>query len=100
MPLQSVPSRRRGLIVTAFAALLAVGGAASLPVAAELSAVDREAIEAAFARGDSNGDGRLSRDEAERFPEIAARFDELDSDHDGFLSLAEFAVGAAPPTKP
>ena len=67
--------------------------------AAELSAVDREAIEAAFARGDSNGDGKLSRDEAQRFPEIAARFDELDLDHDRFLSFAEFAVGATPPAR-
>lgn len=69
---------------------------AALPAAAELSAVDREAIEAAFARADVNGDGKLSREEAQRFPEIAARFDELDSDRDGFLSLIEFSVGATP----
>ena len=73
--------------------------ASALPAAAELSAVDREAIEAAFARGDSNGDGKLSREEAQRFPEIAARFDSLDRDHDGFLSLMEFSVGATPPVK-
>jgi hypothetical protein len=73
--------------------------ATALPAAAELSAVDREAIEAAFARADTNGDGKLSRDEAQRFPEIAARFDELDRDRDSFLSFAEFAVGATPPVK-
>ena len=72
----------------------------ALPAVAELSAVGREAIEAAFARGDSNGDGKLSRDEAQRFPEIAARFDELDKNRDGFLSLIEFSVGATPPVKP
>ena len=70
-----------------------------LPAAAELSAVEREAIEAAFARADTDGDGKLSRDEAQRFPEIAARFDELDSDRDGFLSLIEFSVGATPPVR-
>ena len=72
---------------------------AALPAAAELSAVDREAIEAAFARADTNSDGKLSREEAQRFPEIAARFDELDTDHDGFLSLIEFSVGATPPAR-
>ena len=68
--------------------------------AAELSAIEREAIEAAFTRADTNGDGKLTREESQRFPEIAARFDALDQDRDGFLSLAEFAVGATPPVKP
>ena len=72
---------------------------AAWPAAAALSAVDREAIEAAFARADTNGDGKLSRVEAQRFPEIAARFDELDRDRDNFLSFAEFAIGATPPVK-
>lgn len=81
-------------------ALIGVALAWVRPASAELSAVDREAIEAAFARADTNGDGKLSREEAERFPEIAARFDELDTDHDGFLSLLEFSVGATPPVKP
>jgi hypothetical protein len=86
--------RRCGLVIV-LAGLLGT----TLPAAAELSAVDREAIEAAFARADTNGDGKLSREEAQRFPEIAARFAELDRDRDGFLSFAEFAVGATPPVK-
>ena len=94
MPQKFVWLRRCGGIVVIGCAL-----AWALPVAAELSAVAREAIEAAFARGDSNGDGKLSRAEAQRFPEIAARFDELDTDRDGFLSLIEFSVGATPPVK-
>lgn len=98
MPQTLVPPLPRGFVATALAALCIVGAAS--PAWAELSAVDRQAIEAAFARGDGNGDGQLSRDEAQRFPEIAARFDALDLDHDGFLSLVEFSVGAAPPTRP
>ena len=94
MPQKFVWLRRCGEIVVIGCAL-----ASALPAAAELSAVDREAIEAAFARADSNADGKLSRDEAQRFPEIAARFDELDKDRDGFLSLIEFSVGATPPVK-
>jgi EF hand len=90
-------SRWRGSVAHGVAAALTA--LAAWPVAAELSAVDREAIEAAFARADTNGDGKLSRDEAQRFPEISARFDELDRDRDNFLSFAEFAIGATPPAR-
>ena len=98
MPQELVWLRRCGGMV-AVAAAWASALMLALPAAAELSAVDREAIEAAFARADRNGDGRLSREEAQRFPEIAARFDELDRDRDNFLSFAEFALGATPPVK-
>ena len=93
MPMDFLPRCAR----LALTALVCAGAVACS--AAGLSAVDREAIEAAFARADTNGDGKLSREEAQRFPEIANRFDELDLDHDGFLSLEEFAAGATPPAK-
>jgi len=81
---------------------LTLGGlallASTLAPAAEPSAKDKAAMEAVFTRVDVNGDGKLSREEAERLPVIAAMFDKLDTDHDGQLTLAEFAVGyyAAP----
>lgn len=52
----------------------------------------RMAIEAAFAKADANGDGKITKDEAAKMPEIAAKFDMLDTDKDGSLSLAEFAA--------
>ncbi len=58
------------------------------------TARERVALEAAFARADLNGDGRLSREEAVHLPAIEARFDEIDTDHDGYLSFEEFIVGA------
>ncbi len=60
---------------------------------AQLDARFRLAMEAAFERADLNHDGRLSRQEAEHFPAIAARFDALDQDRDSQLSLAEFEAG-------
>ncbi len=44
----------------------------------------------AFARADSNKDGRLSREEARLLPALSERFEEIDLDRDQFLSRAEF----------
>ena len=63
-------------------------------VKVEPSARERMAMEAAFARADVNGDGKLSRAEAVHLPAIEARFDELDTNRDGFLSVDEFIIGA------
>jgi hypothetical protein len=46
--------------------------------------------EAAFQRADRNGDGRLTRAEAEHLPEISARFDLLDANRDNAISRGEF----------
>jgi ABC-type transporter MlaC component len=59
---------------------------------AQQQAGDKAAADA-FKRTDANQDGKLSRDEAARLPAIAARFDELDKDKDGALSLEEFMAG-------
>ena len=48
-----------------------------------------------FGRADTNGDQRLSRDEAKQVPSLAQHFDRLDTDKDGSLTLAEFGKGMA-----
>jgi Ca2+-binding EF-hand superfamily protein len=94
MPSKSVFSRA-SLVLAAIVGACAVATAQNAkPSVAETSATQRAAVEAAFSRADTNGDGKLTREEAERLPAIALRFDELDKDKDGFLSLEEFAAGA------
>jgi EF hand len=91
-PITPTASRRAPAAAAALAMLLA----AALPAQAQSAApAGKEAAEAAFKRADANGDGKLSKDEAARLPEIAARFDELDKDKDGALSMAEYMASMA-----
>lgn len=53
--------------------------------------------DAAFAKLDTDHDGRISALEANANPKVAARFLEADRNHDGFLSLEEFKTLANPP---
>jgi hypothetical protein len=46
--------------------------------------------EIAFMRADANGDGKLSKPEAARLPAVASKFDALDKDKDGMLSMGEY----------
>ena len=45
-----------------------------------------------FVQADANGDGALDRQEAKRLPAVAARFDDLDADHNGLLSRKELGL--------
>ena len=54
----------------------------------------RSQRDAAFNRADRNGDGKLSREEAEHFPLLVERFDLIDGNHDSFLSHDEFERAA------
>lgn len=57
------------------------------PTAAGPSASDQ------FVKADASRDGKLSRDEARTVPGIGDKFDVLDKDKDGSLSLSEFSAG-------
>lgn len=48
-------------------------------------------VNAAFDRADENHDARLTRAEAERFPEVARRFEQIDTNRDTFISREEFS---------
>ena len=54
--------------------------------------------EIAFMRADANGDGKLSKAEAARIPSVASKFDSLDKDKDGALSMGEYMTAFEAPT--
>lgn len=77
-------------LLAVWALTLAPGmAAATQPRAVDLA----EAISAAFDRADSDGDGHLSPQEAERLPAVSQRFARLDKDSDGRLSREELYRG-------
>lgn len=45
-----------------------------------------------MARMDANGDGAISKDEAAKFPRLAAKFEQIDGNKDGKLSTDELAA--------
>lgn len=45
---------------------------------------------AAFARADTNKDGKLSKAEAQAIPAVSQRFEQIDTDADGTISRAEY----------
>ncbi len=84
----TVQSKLRTLGLIA-AASMALGATSSVWAQSAAPKLDAKG-EAAFAKADKNGDGKLSKDEID--PAMAANFDAMDADKDGALSKAEFAA--------
>ena len=89
---QRFPFLPAALVAALLAGATATVFAQAEAPANEQDARERLAIEAAFNRADTNGDGKLSRDEAGHLPAIALKFDDLDKNKDGFLSMEEFSA--------
>jgi hypothetical protein len=53
--------------------------------------------EIAFMRADTNGDGKLSKAEAAGLRSVASKFDALDKDKDGMLSMSEYMAAFEAP---
>ena len=93
---------RSSLLPQAAIAVLALSAAAfgvqaeDKPAAGGTTAAPPAQSEVVFQRADANHDGKLSRDEAARIPAIAEKFDQLDMDKDGLLSLDEVKAAALP----
>lgn len=75
------------------AALAQSGGKPAQPGQAPASSTP----EIAFMRADADGDGKLSKAEAARLPAVAQKFDALDKDKDGALSMTEYMAGFEAP---
>jgi hypothetical protein len=72
--------------------------AANLPKGCELGvSTGQDANLACYEDLDKNGDGALSRDEAEALPRIKGRFEKLDADGNGLLSPNEFQADMTTP---
>jgi hypothetical protein len=89
-----------GLLVVASVATAQVTApkapaAAGTTPAAASGGADPKMMEV-FDRADKNGDGKLSKAEAESLPAVSQRFDQIDTDKDGSISKKEFEEAVKP----
>jgi hypothetical protein len=85
------------MIKTLRSATLITSLACALPIAAWAQQAQpvpgtpgESAPELAFKRADANADGKLSKAEAAKLPSVGPKFDMLDKDKDGSLTMAEY----------
>ena len=86
---QSTP--KAGSANSAPSQMTPVAAAGAIPA----NKVTSQDLDAAFNRADANHDGQLSRAEAEHFPAVAQRFEQIDGNRDSFISREEFNKAAS-----
>jgi Ca2+-binding EF-hand superfamily protein len=87
----------RSVLLVAAMALGAAAGVQAQSTAPAMQGTPKASakeMDAAFVRADANKDGKLDKKEAEMMPAIAERFEQLDTNGDGFISREEFAKAA------
>ncbi len=89
----SALSSRNIVAATLLVGLCSLAAAQTAP--ATDAPADKAGAQDSFMRLDENADGKVSREEAARMPEISDKFDALDKDRDGFLSAEEVEAGQA-----
>jgi Ca2+-binding EF-hand superfamily protein len=78
------------------AAALGVAGLAAPALADDTTSTKvAKHVDAVFARLDTDKDGKISKGEASKGPRLSKHFDEVDADHDGFVTRAELSAAMA-----
>ena len=78
--------------VLAAASLLAVASPAFAGDDDAMKARVSRRVDEAFAKLDTDKDGRISKAEAAKGPKMSKAFDRIDADHDGFVTRAELSA--------
>lgn len=71
---------------------LALGSAATLVMAGDSGRPERGAMLERLKAADTNGDGMISRAEAQALPRVLEKFDAIDANHDGQVTMEELHV--------
>ncbi len=94
-----IPNFELRSVVLLSALVLGAGASYAQSTAAPMAAgpqanASAKDLDAAFAKADTNKDGKLDKKEAAMMPAIADKFDQLDTNADGFISREEFSKAA------
>jgi hypothetical protein len=88
-------SLHQRLLLAAFAALLPTAAALAQTADAGRAAQMQAELKKRFTAADANGDGQLTREEAQgRMPRVHQDFDAIDATHKGFVTLADIQAYA------